>query len=293
MKMGYFPGCSMGGSSREYGESLLAVAKALNLELTEIHDWNCCGASAAHTLNHTLALALPARNLGLAEKEGFQELVVPCAACFSRLASTRKTLLADEASRQKIAELVEMPLNQIPQSINILGLLQRLLPLDWAGRLVNPFNRPVACYYGCLLVRPAEIAQFDREENPQVMDQLMAKIGAKPVDWSFKTECCGAGFSIPRTDVVARLCSAIVEDAQRHGAEVIIVACPMCHSNLDMRRKNIEKYTGKKFSMPVLYITQAVGLALGLNAKALGLHRHIVPVRFPESQTVMSEKIPA
>jgi heterodisulfide reductase subunit B2 len=282
MKMGYFPGCSMGGSSREYGESLLAVAAALGFELAEIQDWNCCGASAAHNLNKKLSLALPARSLALAEQQGFEELLVPCAACFSRLASTRHQLFSDETLRKEIADMVEMPLHHIPRSINILDLLQKIVHKDMNGRLTSPFSYKVACYYGCLLVRPAEIAEFDREEDPQVMDQIMSRIGATPLDWAFKTECCGAGFSVPRTDVVARLCAGIVDDAVARGAEAIIVACPMCHSNLDMRRKEIEAYAKKKYSIPVLYITQAIGLALGLDAKKLGLQRHIVPVRLPE-----------
>ena len=127
------------------------------------------------------------------------------------------------------------------------------------------------------------------------MDQLMQRIGATTVDWAFKTECCGAGLSVPRTDVVARLSANILEDAVSRGAEAIIVACPMCHSNLDMRRKEIEKAAGKSYSCPILYITQAIGLALGLDRKKLGLHRHIVPVRLPEraavsaTQTVAAE----
>ncbi len=294
MKMGYFPGCSMGGSSREYGESLLAVAKELDLQLEEIHDWNCCGASAAHNLNKKLSLSLPGRNLALAEKQGFKELLVPCAACYSRLAATKHELSADASLRDEIANVIEMPLNNIPSSVNILELLQRLAPLISDDKLVNPFSYKVACYYGCLLVRPAEIARFDREEEPQVMDQLMSRIGAAPIDWAFKTECCGAGFSVPRTDVVARLCANIVEDAVSRGAEAIIVACPMCHSNLDMRRKEIESFARKKYSIPVIYITQAVGLALGLAPRKLGMHRHIVPVRLPErNKTAVSENTPA
>ncbi|HPN34281.1 MAG TPA: CoB--CoM heterodisulfide reductase iron-sulfur subunit B family protein [bacterium] len=279
MKMGYYPGCSISGSSREYGESLLAVLRALDVELAEVEDWNCCGASAAHNLNHTLSLALPARSLALAEQQGFQELLVPCAACFSRLAATRKALMADDAKRRQIADLVELPMKNIPVSINLLQLLQRVLPENLKEKLRAPFDYKVACYYGCLLVRPAEVVEFDREEDPEEMDRIMEKIGAAPLDWAFKTECCGAGFSVPRTDVVGRLCARILDDAVSRGAEAVIVACPMCHSNLDMRRQASESHSGKKYTIPILYVTQAIGLALGLDAKQLGLQRHIVPVR--------------
>ncbi len=279
MKMGYYPGCSINGSSREYGESLLAVLRALDVELAEVEDWNCCGASAAHNLNHTLSLALPARSLALAEQQGFKELLVPCAACFSRLAATRKALMTDDAKRRQIADLVELPIKNIPVSVNLLQLLQRVLPENLKEKLNAPFEHKVACYYGCLLVRPAEVVEFDREEDPEQMDRIMEKIGATPLDWAFKTECCGAGFSVPRTDVVGRLCARILDDAVSRGAEAIIVACPMCHSNLDMRRQASESHSGKKYSIPILYVTQAIGLAFGLDAKQLGLQRHSVPVR--------------
>ena len=124
------------------------------------------------------------------------------------------------------------------------------------------------------------------------MDLLMKKIGAEPLDWAFKTECCGAGFSVSRTDLVARLSGLILDDAVSREAEAVIVACPMCHLNLDMRRPNIEKLAKKKFNIPVIYITQALGLALGLAPKKLGLQRHKVAVKFPppEVKTPSADK---
>ena len=129
-----------------------------------------------------------------------------------------------------------------------------------------------------LLVRPHEILKFDREEDPQSMDELMLKAGATPIDWAFKTECCGAGLSVSRTSSVGRLSGKIIRDAKDRGAEAMIVACPMCHSNLDMRRDSINSFLGEKVDIPVLYVTQALGLAVGLDRKALGLHRHFVNV---------------
>jgi len=274
MKTGFYPGCSMKGSAREYSESLLAVAKALGRELPEVPDWNCCGATAAHNLDRDLALALPARILAAAEKEGMEEVLVPCAACYSRLSVTRHELLEDEALRQRISGLVETDYRGTAKVLNIIEWLAAIPDLE--SRIKRPFARKVACYYGCLLVRPAGIVNFDRPEEPQSMDRLMKLIGAQPIDWAFKTECCGAGFSISRTDLVAKLSGLILEDAVSRGAEAVVVACPMCHLNLDMRRPNIEKRAGKKFPIPVVYITQAVGLALGLAPKKLGLQRHKV-----------------
>jgi heterodisulfide reductase subunit B len=280
MKTGFYPGCSMKGSAREYSESLLAVAAALGRELPEIPDWNCCGATAAHNLDPDLALALPARILAAAEKEGMEEVLVPCAACYSRLSVTRHELLKDEALRQRISGLVEADYRGSAKVVNIIEWLAAIPDLE--TRVKKPFGRKVACYYGCLLVRPAAIVNFDRPEEPQSMDLLMKRIGAEPLDWAFKTECCGAGFSVSRTDLVAKLSGLILEDAVSRGAEAVIVACPMCHLNLDMRRPNIEKRAGKKYDIPVIYITQALGLAMGIEPKKLGLKRHKVKVKFTE-----------
>ena len=281
MKLGYFPGCSLQGSASEFDESLQAIAPALGLELIEIPDWNCCGASAAHNLNRLLALALPARTLALAERAGFREVLVPCSACYSRLILTRHELDQDEGLRRQVAEIIGMEYQGTARVLNILEVMGQIFQDGLKDKITKPFEHPVACYYGCLLVRPPKVVQFDRPEDPRTMDELMKKIGAKPIDWAFKVECCGAGFSISRTDLVAKLSSKILADAQRRGAEAIIVTCPMCHANLDMRQEKAEKWAGRKYSMPVLYLTQAIGLALGLPEKKLALHQHLVPVSFP------------
>ncbi|HEX2393834.1 MAG TPA: CoB--CoM heterodisulfide reductase iron-sulfur subunit B family protein [Bacteroidales bacterium] len=278
MALGFYPGCSLKGSSREYNESVLALAKTFGIELTEISDWNCCGATAAHNMNKELSLALPARVLALAEKQGLTEILIPCAACYSRLATTQHELQKQDELRSRISGVIEMDLKATISLINVIQFIEKYVLNSLEGRILKPFNHKVACYYGCLLVRPHGVLQFDREEDPQTMDKVMAKIGASPLDWAFKTECCGAGLSVSRTDTVSRLSGKIIMDASDRGAEVIIVACPMCHSNLDMRRNSINKYMGIHSSIPVLYITQALGMALGINDEELGIHRHFVKV---------------
>jgi heterodisulfide reductase subunit B len=289
-KLGYYPGCSLLGSAKEYDESLKAISDKLGIELTEIPDWNCCGATAAHNLNRDLSLALPARVLSLAEQANLEEILVPCAACYNRLATVRHELLSDEKLRTRISEIIGMEYKGTARVINILELLAKITSNGISGLLLNPFEYTIACYYGCLLVRPPKIMKFDRAEDPQIMDTVMKKIGANPIDWAFKVECCGAGLSIARTEIVAKLSGKIVNDAVNRGAEAIIVACPMCHSNLDMRRDKIERLNGKKYSIPVIYITQAVGLAMGINYKKLGLHRHLVPVKLPAKLQTLKEK---
>jgi heterodisulfide reductase subunit B2 len=278
MTLGFYPGCSLKGSSREYAESVLAVAKAFDITIEEIKDWNCCGATAAHNMNRELSIALPARILSLAEKQGLTEVVVPCAACYSRLTVTQFELKKDKELNDRISEVNGMEYKGSVTILNIIQMLDKFITPNLEGKVVKPFDHKVACYYGCLLVRPHEILKFDREEDPQSMDEVMLKAGATPIDWAFKTECCGAGLSISRTPSVGKLSGMIVGDAKDRGAEAIIVACPMCQSNLDMRRKEINKYLGEKVDIPVLYVTQALGLALGIDRKELGLQRHFVKV---------------
>ena len=277
MKIGFYPGCSLTGSSREYNESVVAVAKALDIELVEIKDWNCCGATAAHSMNEELSLSLPARIMALAEEQGLTEVVVPCAACYNRLKVTQHEL-KDENKRKRVADILNLPYKGNLKIINVLQLLETYGADKIKDKVTRPFEHKVACYYGCLLVRPHSVLQFDRVEDPRSMDELIRVIGGTTMDWAFKTECCGGGFSVSRTDLVAKLSGNILKDAADRGAEALIVACPMCQSNLDMRRGAINKTLDTPIDIPVIYITQAIGLALGIGAKELGLKRHFVTV---------------
>jgi len=290
MKVGYYPGCSLTGGSREYHESVVALAKAFDVELVQIPDWNCCGSTAAHNLNKTLSLSLPARNLGLAEKNGLDEIVVPCAACYNRLTTTQNELNHDKKLREDISGVIGMPLGGNTEILNVIQFMQKYILPSIPEKTKKPFSFNVACYYGCLLVRPQKEVKFDRAEDPMSMDEIAAAAGARPVEWPFKTECCGAGLTMSRTDTVARLSGKIVREALERKAEAIVVACPMCQSNLDMRRPEINRMTGMKLDIPVIYITQLVGLAAGLDKKELGLQRHFVPFRLrPVTETADAE----
>jgi len=282
MKLGYYPGCSLKGSAREFDESILALAGRLDLHLEEVPDWNCCGSTAAHNLNHLLSLALPARVLALAERANLNEILVPCSACYNRLATAAYELGQDDALRAEVSGIIDMEYKGTAKVLNIIEALNKVFAEAGEIKIAKPFNHKVACYYGCLMVRPPKVVKFDRPEEPESMDELIKKIGGEPVTWAFKTECCGAGLSVSRTDLVCKLSGKIIENAVKAGADALVVACPMCHANLDMRRPDIEKFMGKKYPIPALYITQAIGLALGLDEKELGLHRHLVPVILPE-----------
>lgn len=278
MNIGFYPGCSLQGTAREYNESVKAIAEAFDIELKEIEDWNCCGASAAHSVNKGLSLALPARILALAEKQGFDEVIVPCAACFNRLAVAQYELNEDGEKKAETEKAIEMTFQNKVKIINVIQFIDKYIKDKIVDKMTRKFEHKVACYYGCLLVRPHKIIGFDRAEDPTSMDELMTMIGATSLDWGFKTECCGASLSIARTDLVAKLSGNIMKDASERGVEAVIVACPMCHSNLDMRRPQIDEYVGKEISTPVIYITQAIGLAVGVAPEKLGLQRHFVKV---------------
>ena len=285
MRIGYSPGCSLLGSSREFDESTRAVLKALDVELVEVPDWNCCGASSAHVLNHELSLALPARILALAEQAGLTEILAPCAACSNRLLSAQQELAKHPELLAEVEQAIGLAYQGAVKIVNILEVLDRL-KARIAEKTVAPFKKKVASYYGCLLVRPPRVVSFDRPEDPRSMDLMLQAVGATPVDWPFKTECCGAAFSVTRTDIVAKLSGKLVQDAEKRGADAIVVACPMCHSNLDLRRNEINEYLQKEYAIPAMFVTQVIGLALGLDAKDLGLQRHMVPVDFKEPAAV-------
>jgi heterodisulfide reductase subunit B len=278
MKLGFYPGCSLKGTAREYNESVKALAPVFGIELEDIEDWNCCGASAAHAVNKDLSVALPARVLALAERQGFEEIVVPCAACFNRLVVAQYEMNQSAELKSKVEEDIQLTFDNKVKVLNVVQFIDKYIKDKLADKITKKFEHQVACYYGCLLVRPHKIIGFDRVEDPTSMDELMQLIGATSIDWGFKTECCGASLSIARTDLVAKLSGNIVKDAADRGAEAIIVACPMCHSNLDMRRPQIDEYVGKDISTPVIYITQAIGLAVGVAPEKLGLQRHFVKV---------------
>jgi heterodisulfide reductase subunit B2 len=276
MRIGYYPGCSLQGSGKEYSDSLFAVAEKCGIVLEEVNDWNCCGASAAHSLNHDLAVALPARTLALAEKQGLEQILVPCAACFGRLATAQQELVTSEPMREKISDLLEMPVKGSARILTVFEFLQEHIFPVADQYIVNKLNHKTACYYGCLLSRPKELTRLEKPEDPMEMDKVMEMAGATPIDWAFKTECCGAGLSVSRTDIVAKLSAKIVEDAVSRGAESIVVACPMCQMNLDLRRPEINKQMDQKSDIPVMFVTQALGLSMGISADKLGLNSHFV-----------------
>lgn len=266
----YYPGCTLHATAREYDTSFRLVSQALGLHIQELKDWICCGASSAHATNRLLGIALPAHTLKGAE-EAHRPLLVPCAACFSRLKIAAHDL-EDEKTRQQVEQVLGKKMGETTPILH---------PLQVMAEEKLPVTKPltglkVACYYGCLLVRPPGITKFDDVDNPQTMDRLMKAVGAEPVAWGFKTECCGAGMNLARKDMVLRLVHRILAQARQAGADCVATACPMCHSNLDMYQRQISSDFKENINIPVFYFTQLVGLAMGFTPDQMMLGRHFV-----------------
>ncbi len=268
MKVSYYPGCALHGTALEYDESIQALSRMLGVELCELPDWNCCGASSAHVTNESLAFSLAARNLAIAEAQGM-DLVIPCAACYGRVKAAEKEILARRGTAGP------------KQNFRVLNLLDFIVTSDLSEKIRGLLKRPlkglkVVCYYGCLLVRPPKLTGAKNFENPEEMDRLMALIGAEPIPWSYKTDCCGGSLVITRTDIVRRLTQKLFDGALRAGAEAIVVVCPLCQSNLDSRQGEISREAGKNYDLPVLYFTELIGLAMGHRDAGKWFKRHFV-----------------
>jgi heterodisulfide reductase subunit B2 len=277
MKYAYYPGCSSHSTARDMHESAAAVARVLGIELVELKGWSCCGATSAHQTDRILSDALPAANLLLAKEMGL-DTVVTCAACYSRMKTANHEVSSFPDIRAKVTEAVG---KEYDGSVKVRHFVEILLEDIGIDKLRKGFRRSlgglkVASYYGCLLVRPNNVTKFDDAENPQSLDRLVEAMGGRSLDWPYKVECCGGGLSLTRTDVAVKLSAQIMDSAEASGADCIAVACPMCQASLDLRRKDIDAALGKKNGIPVLYITQLLGLCLGIPEKELGLNRLMV-----------------
>jgi heterodisulfide reductase subunit B len=273
VRLSYYPGCALHGSSNEYHDSILTVCRHLGVELKEVPDWNCCGASAAHVMNDRLAVALPARNLQIAEQMGL-EMLVPCAACYNRLKSAHAAILKESETQDTSykGNLMILHANDLFQKPDLLQLLKKHIVLPLQGLKAIP-------YYGCLTVRPPKIMAPENCEDPQGIDRILSILGAQVMPWSFKTDCCGGNLALTRTEIVRKLCADLFEMALEAGGECIVTDCPMCQTNLDTREAEVEQEKGKKYNLPVLYITELMGLALKEKRTTYWWKKHLVDPR--------------
>lgn len=269
-KLAYYPGCSLHGTAREYDISTRAVCKELGIELEEVPDWNCCGATSAHSMDSELALTLPARNLKIIEQQEL-DVIIPCAACFSRTKACVYALENDDAMRSKIESELNYKFKRKVKIYHLMELLAEEIGIEEIKKHIKHYLKGLnaVCYYGCLLVRPHEITQLDDKENPQFLDNLMSSIGVTTIDWPYKTECCGAALSLSRNKLVTNLVSNMIYWAGEAGAHAVVTACPLCQANLEMRQ-------GKGQELPIFYFTELLGLAFGLEEVGISLNKHLV-----------------
>jgi heterodisulfide reductase subunit B2 len=269
----YYPGCSLHSTGLEYGLSTDAVFQHLDIEVNEIPGWNCCGASSAHALDAKLSLALPARNIALAQEIG-DDLIAPCAACFNRIKGTDYILRTNPIARTDIEKMVSF---DYTGNVRVRPLLAVFLEDFESEELVHYVERPlnglkVVPYYGCLLVRPPKITQFDDPDNPKVISKLLNILGAEVCEWSYATDCCGAGLSLSRADIVNSLVDNLVEKAKEAGAEALVTACPLCQVNLEMRQT-------VKPNMAAFYFTELMGVAFGIPETNKWWSKHLIDPR--------------
>jgi heterodisulfide reductase subunit B len=238
----------------------------------------CCGATSAHAIDHHAALALAADTLAKAHGAGIKQLLAPCAMCYQRLAAGGHELAHKPELAKKVAgALGEKSAESVTgvETMSLLGWIETLSGDAVKALVKRPLKgMKVACYYGCLLVRPPEVTGVSEVEVPRGMERMLEKLGATAVRWSMATECCGGSFALSRKEAVLRLSRRIYDSAKKAGADVVCLACPMCHNNLDMRQA---EYTGAAGDLPVVYLTQLMGLAFGVSEKELGLDKHFVP----------------
>jgi heterodisulfide reductase subunit B len=275
-EIGYFPGCSLHSMAAEFDRSTRAVLEALDLTPVEPEGWMCCGSTPAHRVDHRQAVRMPLRSLLLLQQEGLNEVALPCAACFNRFRAAVKELREDADLKQELeADLG----GQFDDQLAVLSLLDLLQDRVGWDKVAERVRRPlaglkVACYYGCLLTRPPAVTGSSEAEYPMAMDRLMRALGAEPVMWDSKVACCGASLSLTQTDIVLGMSRAILDNARARKADVVAVACPLCHANLDGRQMHM----GGGTPMPVLYFTQLMALAFDLKSQA-ALERNLVDPR--------------
>jgi heterodisulfide reductase subunit B len=251
--------------------------KALGVELVEPDDWSCCGSSPAHTVDYVFAAALAARNLAIVEKMGLPTITTPCPSCLMAFKKANRGM-ADEAFRKDVNELLDEPYNCGVEAKSSLQVIYEDIGLEAITSRVTHMlpDLKAAPYYGCILNRPPDIAQFDDPENPVAMDKLLLALGVEVRDFAFKTECCGAAFSMPKRTMVNELTYKVLSMALDAGANCVVVACPLCQQNLDLRQGQVNSLMGSNLNIPVLYFTQVMGLAYGYSPKELGMDKIFV-----------------
>ena len=274
----YYPGCSLESLAMSYHVSSIEAARELGVELKEIEDWNCCGATAYFHVDELLAYTLVARNLALAEKENL-DFVAPCSGCYKNAYFTNAYLQQDPDLAEHINYALEEDNLHISGPINVRHLIEVFIEDVGFEEIKKRVSRPltnlrVAPYYGCQLIRPKK--DSEDVENPQFFEELLSAIGADPVEYGSKTRCCGGSLIITNREAALDMVYKLLQDAANREADVIATTCPMCNVNLELYQKQVNREFGTEFSIPIMYFTQLLGLALGIASGRLGIGKELV-----------------
>lgn len=269
----YFPGCSLEKMALSYHQSAMQTTNAVGVELQEIEDWNCCGATSYFHVDELLAYTLVARNLAMAEKAG-HDLVAPCSACYKNAYFTSQYLKEDEDLSDHINYALEQDNLHYSGNIEVKHLMEVFADDVGAEAIKEKISHPlsglrVAPYYGCQIVRPKK--DHEDVENPQFFEELMEAIGAEPVDFAYRLRCCGGSLIITSREAALTLVRNLLQSAVNSEADVIATACPLCQTNLECYQTQVNKEFGTDFKIPIMYFTQLMGLAMGLPTKKLGI----------------------
>lgn len=282
MRYGFFPGCTPRAAAG-YKESVEAINLRLGIELVEIEDWNCCGATTAFSLYQDDGLYLVARIMALANQQQLNEIVTVCNACYTTLNKASEYLQSDSVAHNKINERLKtegLVLAEILPIRHYLELLVNDVPEEnWQFESDKPaFEEKVAVYYGCQLTRPWQ--KVDHPESPNILDNFFEKLGFEVVDYSAKTLCCGAALAVPYAKNCKDLVARIIRSSQHAGADLIVTICPMCQFNLE----TLQRHT-KLSSMPIPFFTQLIGLRMGIDPSELGINKLLIPLKLKQLAT--------
>lgn len=273
MDLAYYPGCSLYQSAKLYNHQVKLIFARLGLHLKEIDDWSCCGATSAGKINDFMAVALPARNLGIAEDSGLDELVIPCSACYSRTLVAQKQLQDHPLLKNEINQELSKKIKGSIKVSSDLDVMHR--EMISGGRLKDITLEKMeafvpACYYGCMQTRfPYDVEVSDNVENPRHMEQVLAAIGVQALDWNYKTLCCGGSSVVYNPQNALDLMAKIMRDALARGANCFVVTCPMCQLNMESQQDSFCEKHNIKERLPVYFITELIGMAFGFNKKDL------------------------
>ena len=280
MDIAYYPGCSLHQSSQFYDHQTRKIFSELGITLKEIDDWSCCGATSAGKFDDFLAVALPARNLGLAENEGYDEMLIPCSGCYSSHLMSQTRL---QQNNELTSEINDGLAAKVQHKIKLSTILELFLKCTEKGELASKVKVPLkgikaACYYGCMTRFAYDVPVSDNVENPRSMEMILKTLGAETQDWSYKTACCGASAAVNDPDTAMNLMGKIMKDATSRDFNCIVTTCPMCQLNLDAYQDKFCNKFGIYERLPVYFVTELAGIAMGLTIEELNADKHFIDV---------------